>query len=152
MGQVLVPARGGRRWLWSNPRPSCAVYEDFLDADGEFERFREGGAVEYRFGIEEGEVGEGAFADDAAVFPADALSGERRHFADGFGQRKPMFFADVDAEDAGEGAGSARMFGADAAVAGDHDPGLLIERFDVGLDHRFADDARLRCWRRRLRE
>ena len=33
------------------------------------------------------------------------------------------------------------MVGADAAVAGDHDPGLLVEGFDVRLDHGLADDA-----------
>src|SRR5579871_4700193 len=117
-----------------------AVYEDFLDADGKLERFRESGAVEYRFGIEECQVGDGAFAEHAAVFPTDTLGGKRGHFTDGFGQREPMFFADVDAKDAGESAGAARMGRANATVAGDHDPGLLIKGFDVGLDHRFADD------------
>ena len=46
---------------------------------------------------------------DAAIFPADALGRERGHFADGFGQREPMLFADVDAENARERSGSARM-------------------------------------------
>ena len=38
------------------------VYKDFLDAGGKLKRFSEGGAVEYRFGIEEREVGYGALA------------------------------------------------------------------------------------------
>ena len=52
-----------------------------------------------------------------------------------------FFFADVEAEDSGKSAGAAWVMGADAAVAGDHDPGLLVQGFDVGLDHGLADDA-----------
>src|ERR1700746_3320701 len=51
-----------------------------------------------------------------------------------------MLFADVAAEDAGESSGPARMRRTDAAVAGYHDPWLLIERFDVAFDHGVADD------------
>ena len=50
----------------------------------------------------------GAFANSAAVFPAETLGGEAGHFVNGFGEGEPVFFADVQAKDAGKCAGAAR--------------------------------------------
>ena len=58
--------------------------------------------VEDGVGIEEDKIGKSAFAEDAAVRPVEALCGEGSHFADGFGQRQPVFFADEAAEYAGK--------------------------------------------------
>ena len=62
-----------------------AVDEDSFDADGEFLRLGESGTVENHGGIEQNQVGVGTFAKSAAIFPAEALRGERSHFANGFG-------------------------------------------------------------------
>ena len=40
-------------------------------------------------------------------------------------------------------AGAARMLSINAAIACNHDPGLLIERLDVRFDHRLSNDVGL---------
>jgi hypothetical protein len=118
-----------------------AIDEYFFYAGGERGGIGVGGIVDDRVCIEEHQVGEHAFAKDAAIFPAEALRGKRSHFTDGFGKSEPVLFADEATEDARECAGGARMSGADATIAGDHHPGLLVEGLDVIFDHRLANDG-----------
>lgn len=108
-----------------------AINEDFFDSGGESGWIGVGGAVDYRAGIKKDQIGVRAYANGTAIFPAEALGGQRRHFTNGFGQREPVFFADIHPKDTWKCAGAARMAGADAAITGDHDPRLLIKRLYV---------------------
>ena len=67
---------------------------------------------------------------------------ERGHLANRFFQREPVALAHEAAEHARERAGAARMAHADAAIARHHRPRPLIERADVLVHHRRADDGR----------
>ena len=87
-----------------------AVDENLFYAGGEFEGFFEGGAINDGVGIEEDKVSVISYLYNAAVFPVEALGGERGHFADGLGQSDPFLFPHEETEDARKGASSARMF------------------------------------------
>src|SRR5262249_32596126 len=118
-----------------------AVDENLFDADRKFLRFFEGGAIKDSIGIKKDEVGDAAFLEDSSIRPVEAVRGKRSHVADGVGKREPVFFADEAAKDARKSAGAARVFNADAAITGDHDPRLLVESLDIAFDHRMSDDA-----------
>src|SRR4029077_15324055 len=117
-----------------------SVYENLFDADGKFLRLGESGAVDHGGRIEENQVGECAFPEDTAIFPVEPVSGQRSHFADGFRQWEPVIFADEAAEHAWESPSAARMFRSNPAVAGHHDPRLLVKHFYVLFDHGVADN------------
>src|SRR6266850_7231772 len=57
-----------------------------------------------------------------------------------------MPLANVESQDAWKSSGTARMVRTDAAIACNHDPRLLVESFDVALDHGFADHTRFRVY------
>lgn len=123
-------ARAGRSWFGVVPDEDT-IHEDFFDSRGKSGWISVGGAVDYRVGIKENQIGVRAYANRAAIFPAEALSRQRCHFTNRLGQREPVSFAHVYAKDARKCAGAAGMAGADAAITGDHNPGLLIKRLDV---------------------
>src|SRR5579863_210323 len=119
-----------------------AVHEYLFDAGGKRGRIRERRAIDHRVRIKEDQVGEGAFANESAIGPAESMRGKRSHFANCFRQSQPMFFADIKTEDSRKRSRAAGMVRVEAAVTRDHNPGLLVESFDIAFDHGLADDAR----------
>jgi len=77
-----------------------AVHDHERDACGILVRLREGRGVAHGGGIEDHEVGAGAFGDPTAVREAEAARGQERHFRNRRLDREYPFLAHAETEDA----------------------------------------------------
>lgn len=105
-----------------------------------------GGGVGHFLRIKHDDVRPESFLDQAAVFKAERVRGQAGHSADGVFEAQGFEFADVSAQDVGVVAVASRMGNvlaelAQAAVAGDHDVGMLHELLEVGFIDSVEDAA-----------
>ena len=82
--------RDERRRICRRPKRE-AIYEDFFDAGGKFKGFWNVERSMTVAGLKRTEIGEGAFAKDAAIFPAESLREQVSHLTDCFWQREAIF-------------------------------------------------------------
>lgn len=127
-----------------------AVDEDVVDADGVFVGLFEGGAAGDGLGVEDGDVGEVVFFDEAAVAEVEVFGGEAGDFADAGFESEHFFGADVAGEEFGiagveEAAGFAEAH--EDGVGGDGDFGVFeggeagaLGEVVVGCGHGFEDE------------
>ena len=95
-----------------------SVHEYRLDAFRFLARLLERGFVEDRGGVEDDEVGKGAFLDPAATFQANRIGRQRRHSANRFRKAEDGLLAHVASEHARKAPISCRVGFAFAVVVG----------------------------------
>src|SRR5262249_15078946 len=113
-----------------------AVHQHVAKADSVLVWMSEVGLVGNCRGIEDGDVGLHAGAQQAAVENAKAPGGQAGHAADGLFERENFPLAHVAAEDASEGPIVARMRDIlaeerNAAVGSNHGPGVAKNALEV---------------------
>src|SRR5262245_29181308 len=109
---VSRPVQGSprpRARVFSSLHHDLAIDEYVLNAGGVLVRFLKSRVVGHAFGIEHGNVGEEAGAEQSAVGDAEPLRGRVRHFANRLFERNCLLLAHVTSEDAREGAVFTRM-------------------------------------------
>src|SRR5438045_1570326 len=86
-----------------------SVYEDVFDPFVILKGILVGGSIDHAFFVEDGDVGKGAFAKNAAIMQTNFGGVERSHFANSIFDSNHATLAGIDAEDTRKGSEAARV-------------------------------------------